>query len=220
MEELARVLAAVQDPTRRSILLSFYRDPESRTVAEVAEPGGVHRSVVYGHLEKLLALGYLASGWRRGQPGKPAKTYKLAAGPISFQYPARHFLMLSRILGAALQQLGTPGLASTRRRAALFGHTLASTAPNLQVALEPLRQLGDRYRIEAGKRVVIDNCIFKEACASEPKVISAVHSGLIEGIANGAGLSVRVLPRSCDMHACVFAVEPLRRRRLADDQSA
>ncbi|HUY55110.1 MAG TPA: helix-turn-helix domain-containing protein, partial [Candidatus Nanopelagicaceae bacterium] len=75
---LEKVVAALQDPTRRAILLSFYRDPAARTVAEVAETAGVHRSVVYSHLEKLLALGYLVGGQRHGRPGKPAKTYQLS----------------------------------------------------------------------------------------------------------------------------------------------
>jgi len=217
---LEQVVAALQDPTRRAILLSFYREPAARTVAEVAEMAGVHRSVVYTHLEKLLALGYLVSGQRRGQPGKPAKTYQLSGVPLSLQHPTRDFLTLSRILGATVAGLGRHGLARARRQAAAAGRALAGAATDLPTALEPLKELGDRYSLAPGQKLIVDSCAFKEACALEPSVVSTIHAGLIEGVLDGSGFIRRVRPQSCGAGGCVFSIEPANSTEGADAAAA
>jgi predicted ArsR family transcriptional regulator len=217
---LERAVAALQDPTRRAILLAFYREPAARTVAEVAETAGVHRSVVYTHLEKLLALGYLVSGQRHGRPGKPAKTYQLSGVPLSFQHPTRDFLTLSRILGATVADLGGRGLARARERAAAAGRALAGAAADLPAALEPLEQLGDHYALAPGQKLIVDSCAFREACALEPSVVSTIHAGLIEGLLDGAGFVRQVRPQACDARGCVFSIEPTNRTEGADATAA
>ena len=217
---LDQVVAALQDPTRRAILLSFYGEPAARTVAEVAETAGVHRSVVYTHLEKLLALGYLVGGQKRGRPGKPAKTYHLSGVPLSFQHPVRDFFTLSRILGATVADLGGQGLASARQQAAAAGRALASAAADLPAALEPLEQLGDHYALAPGQELIVDSCAFREACALEPSVVSTIHAGLIEGLLDGAGFVRQVRPQACDARGCVFSIEPTNRTEGADATAA
>ena len=59
--------AAIQDPTRRRILLALVHDGRPRTVDEMAEVAGVHRTVAFGHLERLVALGHLEKRQRRGR---------------------------------------------------------------------------------------------------------------------------------------------------------
>ncbi|RPJ12400.1 MAG: ArsR family transcriptional regulator, partial [Actinobacteria bacterium] len=66
LAEIDRTISALQDPTRRRILLDFYVHQAEWTTAEVAEAVGVHRTVAHAHLERLVALGYLVSGQRRG----------------------------------------------------------------------------------------------------------------------------------------------------------
>src|SRR5579864_4683736 len=68
--DMERALGALRDFTRRDILLRFYSDPRPRSVDDVAKTAGVHRSVAFDHLERLVALGYLDSERRRGFPGK------------------------------------------------------------------------------------------------------------------------------------------------------
>lgn len=82
LTEIDRTISALQDPTRRRILLDFYVHQPEWTVAEVTEAVGIHRTVAHGHLERLVALGYLVSSQRRGASGTPAKLYRLAGRQI------------------------------------------------------------------------------------------------------------------------------------------
>src|ERR1700680_3740902 len=86
-----RAISALQDPTRRQILLDFYVYQPEWTVDDAAKAAGVHRTVAHGHLERLVALGFLAVGQRRGKSGKPANLYRLTGQQIEFRYPVRRF---------------------------------------------------------------------------------------------------------------------------------
>jgi predicted ArsR family transcriptional regulator len=184
---IERLVGALQDPTRRGILLSFYDDPAPRTVDAVAAQAGVHRTVAFQHLERLAALGYLSTSQRRGVPGKPANLYALAAGPLELHHPARQFAVLAGLLAAGLEALGGAGVeaahAAGRRQAALLCTEPAATP---QAALRPLALLGGSYEVE-GDRVLARNCVFREACASAPRVICRLHAGMIEGALEGGG---------------------------------
>jgi len=189
---IERLVGALQDPTRRGILLSFYDDPSPRTVDEVAGRAGVHRTVAFQHLERLAALGYLSTSQRRGVPGKPANLYALAAGPLELHHPARQFAVLAGLLAAGLEELGDAGVeaahAAGRRHAALLCTEPAATP---QAALRPLALLGGSYEVE-GDRILARNCIFREACASSPRVVCRLHAGMIEGALEGGGQPARV----------------------------
>lgn len=184
---IERLVGALQDPTRRGILLSFYDDPAPRTVDEVAAQAGVHRTVAFQHLERLASLGYLATSQRRGVPGKPANLYALAAGPLELHHPARQFAVLAGLLASGLEELGDAGIAAARaagrRHAALL---CTDPAPTPEAALRPLALLGGSYEVD-GDRVLARNCVFREACASAPHVVCQLHAGMIEGALEGAG---------------------------------
>src|SRR3982074_613523 len=89
--DMERALGALRDFTRRDILLRFYADRKPRGVEELARAASVHRSVAFEHLERLVSLGYLQSERRRGFPGKPAKIYRLTAGPGQRRQPPRRY---------------------------------------------------------------------------------------------------------------------------------
>jgi hypothetical protein len=59
--------------------------------------------VAHTHLERLVALGYLVSGQRRGTSGKPAKLYRLTGRQIELSYPVRRFARLAAELAQALR---------------------------------------------------------------------------------------------------------------------
>src|SRR6202158_3015055 len=110
--EIDRAISALQDRTRRRILLDFYVHQPEWTVDDAATAAGVHRTVAHGHLERLVALGYLAVGQRRGKSGKPANLYRLAGQQIDFSYPVRRFARLGGLLAEGLPtrvQGGYPG---------------------------------------------------------------------------------------------------------------
>ena len=183
--DMERALGALRDFTRRDILLRFYSDPKPRSVDDVARASGIHRSVAFDHLERLVALGYLDVERRRGLPGKPAKIYRLAAGPVQISHPMRRYDLLAQALASALE---VDAIAEAGRT---FGRSLARpgvTSPS--DALEPMKELGAEYDVERSGRVVCSNCLFAEACRRVPTICS-FHAGVIEGL---TGLNGGVRP--------------------------
>jgi predicted ArsR family transcriptional regulator len=204
---IERLVAALQDPTRRGILLGFYADPRPRSVDDVAAAAGVHRTVAFTHLERLAALGFLATSQRRGLPGKPAKLYALVAGPLELHHPARQFATLAGLLAAGLQRFGADGVMAARDAGRQHGAALGGVATgDVAEALLPLCLLGGDYAVD-GDRVLARNCIFREACASAPELVCQLHAGLIEGVLGASGLPGRVEPCSAEEHAaCAYRV--------------
>jgi predicted ArsR family transcriptional regulator len=203
---IERIVAALQDPTRRGILLSFYDEPGQRSVDDVAALAGIHRTVAFSHLERLVSLGFLATSRRRQRaPGKPAKLYHLVAGPLQLHHPARQFATLAGLLAEGLQGLGPPGVAAAREAGRRQGTALSlAPASNPEDALLPLMLLGGDYQVR-DQQVHARNCIFREACASAPEVVCQLHAGLIEGALAAAGTPRRVEPCGGAAHAaCVY----------------
>lgn len=208
---MEQTMAALRNPTRRRILLRFYDNPADRTIDEVAAVAGVHRTVAFQHLERLAALGYLATDRRRGHRGKPAKVYRLAHGPIELIHPARLHRQLAGLLARALDRLGGAGRAASRDAGRDFGGSLGArgVARGLEEALVPLATLGGRYVLEPEGVLVAVNCVFREACVGAPQVVCGLHAGLLEGVLAAAGqphIAVPLGPRPGE--GCAFAMEP------------
>jgi predicted ArsR family transcriptional regulator len=209
---LERALVALGDGTRRRILLGFYEDPAGRTVDQVAAAVGVHRTVAFQHLERLAALGYLATDRRRGVPGKPAKVYHLAEGPVELSQPARLHRQLAGLLATALGRFGGAGRAAGREVGMDFGRSLGRPASGVREALAPLEALGGRYALEPGATTLVArNCVFQEACRQWPEVVCGVHAGTLEGLLGAAGHGRRVGPIGPRPDGgCAFALEKVR----------
>lgn len=202
--DLGRTISALQDPTRRAILLAFLRDQRPRTVDDAAQLAGVHRTVAFGHLERLTDLGFLAKGKRRGRLGKPAALYAPRESILSVQYPVRQFVVLAGLLASVLANLGPEGPEAAKAAGRRFGEDLAgSKARSVDDALAPVQVLGGEYSVE-GDRVHADNCIFFEACSQASQVICGLHAGILQGALRGAGMTLTVKPAghvapfSCD----------------------
>jgi predicted ArsR family transcriptional regulator len=193
------------------ILLDFYDDPRHRTVDEVAAAAGVHRTVAFQHLERLLALGFLVTDRHRGGlRGKPAKVYRLARGPIEVSYPARLHRQLAGLLAQALDRLGTAGRAAGRDAGRDYGRSLgpARPAPDVPAALVPLEALGGRYVVEPGGVLVAANCVFRDACEDAVLVVCGLHAGMLEGILAAGGRPHAVAPLGPRPGTgCAFAIE-------------
>ncbi|HEV2139621.1 MAG TPA: helix-turn-helix domain-containing protein [Candidatus Dormibacteraeota bacterium] len=182
---MERALGALRDFTRRDILLRFYSDPRPRSVEDVARTSGIHRSVAFDHLERLVALGYLEVERRRGFPGKPAKIYRLATGPVQISHPMRRYDLLAETLAGALD------VAAINQAGRIFGRGLARPGvTSVPAALEPMTELGAEYDIERTGRIVCNNCLFAEVCRRVPTICS-FHAGVIEGL---TGLTDGVRP--------------------------
>lgn len=186
---MERALGALRDFTRRDILLRFFSDPRPRSVDDVARAAGIHRSVAFDHLERLVALGYLDVERRRGLPGKPAKLYHLSSGPVQISHPMRRYDVLAAALASALD---VPSITAAGR---VLGRSIARPGViSLTAAIEPMTDLGAEYDIDRSGRIVCTNCLFAEACRRVPTTCS-FHAGVIEGL---AGLDGRI--RSLGFH--------------------
>ena len=200
---IERVVNALRDPTRRRILLALIRDGRPRSIDELAQLADVHRTVAFGHAERLVDLGYLDKSRRRGRVGKPASLYSVRVGLLSLTYPARQFAVLAGLLGTGLSSLGTRGRAAARATGVEFGEALAHPgAASSAHALVPLQHLGAEYAVD-GDRITAANCVFLEACNDARDVVCGLHAGILEGALHRAGVNVQVeplgpvSPRSC-----------------------
>src|SRR2546430_5753365 len=141
--DMERALGALRDFTRRDILLRFYADRKPRSVEDVSREAGVHRSVAFEHLERLVALGYREVAHRRGLPGKPAKIYKLTGGPVQISHPMRRYDIVAESLGRAFDELGDIGSHAVRRAGRNFGESIAAGgAKSVTAALQPMLGMG------------------------------------------------------------------------------
>ena len=187
--DMERALGALRDFTRRDILLRFYTDRKARSVDDVAGAAGIHRSVAFDHLERLVALGYLEVERRRGLPGKPAKIYRLTAGPLQISHPMRRYDILAEALARSFEREHKDGGAQAMRQAGReLGRSLAKPggAP-LAAALEPMTEMGADYSMTRGGGIVCTNCLFAEACRRVPN-ICFFHAGIIEGLSGREGV--------------------------------
>jgi predicted ArsR family transcriptional regulator len=193
LTEIDTAISALQDPTRRRILLDFYVHQSEWTVDDVAKAVGVHRTVAHRHLERLVALGYLVTDQRRGKYGKPAKLYRLAGQHIDLSYPARRFARLASLLAESLKERGPEGISAAREAGRRYGISLVSKqADSPRAVLRQLAPLGAEYSLTNQNQVVARNCIFREACDGAEEVVCELHAGLLEGAFRQAGLPLRM----------------------------
>jgi predicted ArsR family transcriptional regulator len=206
--EIDRAISALQDRTRRRILLDFYVHQPEWTVDDAARAAGVHRTVAHGHLERLVALGYLVVGQRRGKSGKPANLYRLAGQQIDFSYPVRRFARLAGLLAEGLQTRGQEGVEAAREAGRRYGASLVKRpADSPKSVLRQLASLGADYVIADQDQVVARNCIFRQACEAAPGVVCELHAGLLEGAFQQAGLAVRTEAfKNYEERGCAYRV--------------
>jgi predicted ArsR family transcriptional regulator len=192
VSDMERALGALRDFTRRDILLRFYTDRKARSVDEVARESQIHRSVAFDHLERLVALGYLEVARRRGLPGKPAKLYRLTAGPVQISHPMRRYDVLAEALARSMADSDDRGPEAIRLAGLALGRSLGRPHPaSVNAALEPMVELGADYEVESGETIVCLNCLFAEVCRRVPD-ICLFHAGVIEGL-TGEGIKVESL---------------------------
>lgn len=190
--QLDRLVAAAANSTRRAILLALLADRRAYTIDEAAEIAGVHRTIAFGHLERLADLGLLMRSRRRGRRGKPASLYSAAGSSLVASVPQRQFERLATLLAASLNGFAKPGRAAARLAGRTYGESFtAARATSVTSALGPLQALGGAYELE-GERIVARNCIFREACSAAPALVCGLHAGIIEGVLHSAGFAADV----------------------------
>jgi predicted ArsR family transcriptional regulator len=219
-EDMERALGALRDLTRRDILLRFYSDRRERRVEEVANEARIHRSVAFEHLERLVALGYLTSERRRGFVGKPAKVYRLTAGPLQISHPMRRYDLLAEALATEFLRLGDGADSAIKHAGITLGGSLArADARSVSAALEPLIELGGEYDVGPSGAVDCANCLFAEVCRRTP-VICTFHAGAIEGLLDRSTAKGSVEPLGQrGPNGCAYRIGPLERPNLGSERN-
>jgi predicted ArsR family transcriptional regulator len=210
LSDIDRALGALQDQTRRRILLDFYVHEREWTVDEVAEAVGVHRTVAHRHLERLVALGYLVTSQRRGRTGKPAKLYRRADQQIELSYPVRRFARLAALLAEGLEERGEDAIVAARESGRRYGASLIGRpADSPEAVLGQLGALGADYVMAGPDEVLARNCIFRQVCAVAEAVVCEVHAGLLEGAFRKAGWDLRTEAfRDYQERGCAYRLIP------------
>jgi len=195
---VADLLRAISDSTRRQILSNLQRHPdEDRSVDEIAEQQGIHRTVAFEHLEMLAEVRLVTRGARRGGRGRPARTYRHAGVAAEVSYPPRQHRLLASLLATGLGRSGKRGIAIATDEGRRVGAELAAGSGGDAEALTLLGQVGASYEL-SGDQVIAHDCIFREACLCASQVVCGAHAGLIEGALAACGRRHTVRPLGPD----------------------
>lgn len=225
---------AIRDPTRRHILVEFYRDPSPRTASDVADQMEISRPVARAHLEVLRATGFLRAEPRRGRRGKPAHLYALdTSTPRWMPHPPRQMALLSLLVleAASLPPERIPGLIeqvgfdygmaiAELRRPLEPGRDFVS---DVTQAIAPLSVLGVALQVDQeahGSRQVdltIHDPIFREACPERLDLVCRLHVGIVRALIRDVPYSAEVTPIDGGVEGgmCRVAVRMRPARRVA-----
>lgn len=162
------------------------------STAALARATGLHENTVRGHLEQLLADGYVARVRARSSGrGRPAWLWRPLTAGESSPYAA-----LAGVLAASIARTSPEPSADARRAGTDWGREVAAAlpaAPDAEVArrtvLEVMQGQGFAPDEEAGAEgeTLLRQCPLLEAADRHPEVVCAVHRGLIDGILETVG---------------------------------
>jgi predicted ArsR family transcriptional regulator len=204
VRELARVGAALADPTRRALYRFVVEQAEPVAAAEAGQAVGVHRTVARAHLQRLALLGLLrVESRRRSGGGRPARVYAPSDEPLLAQLPPRRYERLAGLLIGALKGAAGDGDAAVALAAMAgwrFGRAevarliAAEASAGREVGGEPqltplaaqhwLNEGGFRATVVAGSPLTIDirNCVFREQALLEPAITCGIDKAVIRAL--------------------------------------
>ncbi|ACZ88600.1 helix-turn-helix transcriptional regulator [Streptosporangium roseum] len=191
-------VAALHDPVRRAVYDYVVSRGHEVGRNEAAEAVGVQRTLAAFHLDKLVEVGLLESGFKRltdktgPGSGRPAKVYRRAPGEWQVNVPARDYRTLAMALAEVVDLLG--GDEQAERVARRAGAGLAAPGEDLG---EVLRRRGYEPYEEDG-RLRLRNCPFHLLAEEHPLLVCSMNLALCQGMLEGLGeegVTARLDPR-------------------------
>ncbi|MER5425428.1 helix-turn-helix transcriptional regulator [Streptosporangium roseum] len=191
-------VAALQDPVRRAVYDYVVSRGHEVGRNEAAEAVGVQRTLAAFHLDKLVEVGLLESGFKRltdktgPGSGRPAKVYRRAPGEWQVNVPARDYRTMALALAEVVDLLG--GDEQAERVARRAGAGLAAPGEDLG---EVLRRRGYEPYEEDG-RLRLRNCPFHLLAEEHPLLVCSMNLALCQGMLEGLGekgVTARLDPR-------------------------
>ena len=202
-------IAALDDDVRRALFeyVRLARTPVTREDAAAAV--GISRKLAAFHLDKLVSLGLLRSGFADAtarRVGRTPRVYEPTDVDVTVQVPERAPDLLAEILLAAVTHDPDGGSESARRTALRVARergidtgVAAADGGRRRIGIERalcrvqevLARLGFHpYRTDSGLR--LRNCVFHRFGASSPELVCGLNCAYVGGILEGLGVDGRV----------------------------
>lgn len=201
-------LAALADPTRRSLyrFVAGARGPVSRE--EAAEGVGVPTHSAKFHLDRLEEEGLLETEFRRlsGRTGpgagRPSKLYRRSDREVAMSLPQRSYDLLSDLLAEAVAESvreGAPVGEVAARVARTRGYDLGAAREEDADRGDPLGTLAGSLRPHGyeprvtGDEMTLENCPFDRVAREHTDLVCGLNLEFVDGMASGLGCTgVRV----------------------------
>ena len=212
-------IAALNEPTRRSLYDYVVRQPAPVSRDDAAEAFDLPRTTAAFHLDRLADEGLLDVVYQRRTgrtgpgAGRPAKLYQRSGHQVAVSLPQRRYDLAGRLLSSALQHAERSGdspRAVLDQRAYQLGKELGDTARSTaddrdtrQTALRVLQEYGFEPRTE-GNHVILANCPFHTLAQEYTELVCGMNLRLLAGLLDGlapTGLTAHLDP--APPHCCV-----------------
>jgi predicted ArsR family transcriptional regulator len=195
------------DDSRLAIVEALSEGP--RGIPELSRLVGLHRTTVFGHLEKLLAAGVVVEDPAvPGGRGRPSKRYRLRIPILGGDAETRLFVgslvgLLRKAYGReATAAAEEEGMQRGRELGRAFQHpSLEQTAREVVDTLEHLC-FAPTQPVRRNQTLAVDleNCPFRvDPNDPDGPIVCAFHEGIVRGlaeVASGDDVAVRVVPFS------------------------
>jgi predicted ArsR family transcriptional regulator len=200
LERALEVVAALREPTRRSLYEYVERQPRAVSRDQAAQAAGISRSLAAFHLDKLVRLGLLKAEYRRlsGRSGpgagRTSKLYRRSRRQFDLSLPYRNHELLARLLAESFgsDRASSPDLVRARE----YGRSLGARARRrvrgrpadeglIQCVVDVLETLGyEPYRDSPGS-LRLRNCPFDPLSRLFAPVVCEVGQAVIKGVVQG-----------------------------------
>lgn len=220
-------IAALDDDVRRALFEHVRAAGEPVTREGAADAVGISRKLAAFHLDKLVELGLLRSGFeasRTRRVGRAPRTYEPARTDIAVRVPERTPELLAAILVDAARDQHADERAdeAALRVAHEYGVTLGTDVHEkarpgrigaeraTALAQEVLERHGfEPYRVRTGVR--LRNCPFHPLAAQAPEFVCGLNHAYLGGVVEGLGAQGCIVAELAPAEGeCCVEIRPTR----------
>jgi predicted ArsR family transcriptional regulator len=183
----AEAIAALHDPVRRRLYEYVAAAHHDVGRAEAADAVGAQRTLAAFHLDKLVEVGLLETGYRRltGRTGpgagRPAKVYRRAPGEHTVSVPARDYRTVATLLAEVVEEARDDDRLNAAARR--HGKAIGEAAHSEEVSTVLAAQGYEPY--EAQECLRLRNCPFHALSTEFPPLVCGMNLALLEGVLDG-----------------------------------
>lgn len=195
---------ALADPTRRHLLRILDDAGTELHPDDLAQRVGLHVNTIRGHLDMLEEAGLVERGAvSRESPGRPRVVFRSL--PRDVRSPTSEgYRFLAEILASSIQSDNDDPSGRAQDAGRAWGRYLAvrpapsalvSPARVVEQIVTTLAELGFEPEADAAgdtTEILLHDCPFREMARTRGNIVCSVHEGLLRGMLEEMGGSVRV----------------------------